>query len=178
VETYGGGVVAYSLANLTDADVDWQGPKRHFSSQISETERESVLLRLRFTNDSVEVLETVPLWLDDEGNPAPATGERNAKIRAQLEEYSTKLTSTELQQMWESDVIESRVAAPLASWWSNGSLWDKIKGFRPGQLVTLYLLAQTYLRVKLSRSESKWLLVNPHNDTRPMPAAHKTKAQD
>ena len=35
--------------------------------------------------------------------------------------------------------------------------------------MTLYLLAHTYFKVKLSRSESKWMLFNPRNDGKPMP---------
>lgn len=175
IETYGGGVIAYSLANLTDADVDWQGPQRLYRAALTEVDRESVLLRLRLSRGAVEILDTIPLWLDDAGRPAPATGDRAEKIRRQLAEYSQALAGEDLATRWADTVIASRVAAPLASWWHSGGLWDKIRGFRPGQLVTLYLLLRTYLRIRFSRSESKWLLFNSRNDTRPMPAVRRTK---
>lgn len=174
IETYGRGVIAYSLANLTDADVDWQGPGRRYQADLQEVDRESVLLRLRLTRDSIELLDPIPLWLDDAGHPTPAAGERADKIQRQLADYSRALASGDLETYWSDSVIESRVAGPLTAWWRSGSLWDKIKGFRPGQLVSLYLLLRTYLQVKLSRSESKWQLANPRNDKRPMPAAKST----
>jgi hypothetical protein len=34
------------------------------------------------------------------------------------------------------------------------------------------------VRVKFSRSESKWLLFNPRNDDRPMPSSDAPKADD
>jgi poly-gamma-glutamate synthesis protein (capsule biosynthesis protein) len=175
IETHAGGVIAYSLANLTDADVDWQGPIKHYSAGLTEADRESVLLRLRIDRDRVEILDRVPLWLDDDGCPAPAEGERAGKIERQLDEYSRKLADPDLAAFWEDSVIQSRVSGPLRSWWRTGSLWDKIKGFRPGQVVTLFLLIRTYLQVRFSRSESKWLLFNSRNDTRPMPAAGASK---
>lgn len=171
MEMYAGGVVAYSLANFTDAEVDWRGPARHYRAELTEADRESVLLRLRIDGERIEILDRIPLWLDDEGCPSPAEGKRASEIDARLEAYSDRLADADLKTFWEESVIESRVSGPIKSWWHSGSLWDKIKGFRPGQLVTLYLLARTYIKVKLSRSESKWILFSSRNDTRPMPAA-------
>jgi poly-gamma-glutamate synthesis protein (capsule biosynthesis protein) len=171
IETYAGGVIAYSLANFTDADVDWRGPSKHYRAELTEVDRESVLLRLRIDREGIEIHDRIPLWLDEDGRPSRAAGERARKIERQLEEYSGKLGDADLRAFWEDSVIESRVSAPLASWWHSGSLWDKVRRFRPGQLVTLFLLLRTYLTVKLSRSESRWLLFNTRNDTRPMPAA-------
>lgn len=173
VETYRGGVIAYSLANLTDADVDWQGPNKRYRAVLTEADRESVLLRLRIDRERIETLQHVPLWLGEDGRPAPASGERAEKIERQLAEYSRRLAESDLEAFWQSSVIESRVAGPLAHWWHRGNLWDKVKGFRPGQLTTLFLLTKTYLTVKFSRSESKWLLFNSRNDTRPMPASER-----
>jgi len=174
IEQVGGAVIAYSLANLTDDGVDWQGPSRRYTAPITETDRESILLRLRLTKERVELLEPLPLWLDDDGRPTVAAGERADKIRAQLAECSERLCTTEdLTAYWESSVIERRVAGPLISWWQDGSLWDKIRRFRPGQIVSAWLLLRTYLQVKLSRSQSRWMLFNERNDTRPMPAVRE-----
>lgn len=173
IEAYRGGVIAYSLANLTDADLDWKGPGKRYQAKLTDVDRESVLLRLRLTRNTVETLDPIPLWLEDDGRPTPATGERAEKIDRQLVEYSRRLSDSDLDAFWQDKVIKSRVAGPLQDWWSSGSLWDKLRGFRPGQLQTLYLLGQTYLRVRFSHSESKWLLFNSRNDTRPMPASER-----
>jgi len=178
IEAYGGGVIAYSLANLTDADVDWQGPTKRYRAELTEVDRESVLLRLRLTRDAVEMLPVVPLWLDDDGRPTPAVGARAEKIERQLAEYSDRLSDSDLDAFWQEEVIRGRVSGPLQDWWSTGSLWDKLKGFRPGQLVTLYLLAQTYLKIRFSHSESKWLLFNSRNDTRPMPSSEREEMRE
>jgi poly-gamma-glutamate synthesis protein (capsule biosynthesis protein) len=177
IETHAGGVIAYSLANLTDAPVDWQGPKKHYEADLTDVDRESILVRLRLTREGVELIDTPPLWLDEEGRPTPAEGERAAKIARELAEYSRVLRDGDLDAFWSDTVVRSRVSGPLAAWWRSGSLWDKIKGFRPGQLVTLYLLVVTYLKIKLSRSESKWLLFNSRNDTRPMPSARHDEGE-
>jgi poly-gamma-glutamate synthesis protein (capsule biosynthesis protein) len=177
IETYGTGVIAYSLANFTDADVDWQGPTKHYRADLTETDRESVLLQLRVDRHSIRILKTIPLWLDDGGSPTPAEGARGQRIEQQLEAYSARIADCNLEAFWQETIIASRVAAPLKQWWQSGSLWEKIKRFRPGQLVTLYLLTRTYLSLRFSRAESKWLLFNPRNDTRPMPAASKQGKQ-
>ena len=78
IEEYAGGVIAYSLANLTDAPVDWQGPSRHYQCDIKTVDRESILLKLRIDRERVAVAEVLPLWLDDAGRPTLATGERAA----------------------------------------------------------------------------------------------------
>lgn len=171
IETYKDGVIAYSLANLTDADLDWQGPTKTYRDRLREVDRESVLLRLCIDRERIAVLDRIPLWLDDDGRPTPAAGERARRIEQGLEEYSRRLADTDLDAFWKESLITSRIASPIQSWWRRGSLWDKIKGFRPGQLVTLYLLIRTYLQVRFSRSESKWLLFSSRNDVRPMPAS-------
>ena len=177
-ERHAGGVIAYSLANLTDASVDWQGPQKRYQAELTEVDRESMLLRLRFTKDTVELLDTRALWLDDDGKPTPAPAERAAKIETAMAEYCRVLADDDLEAFWSDTVIGNRVRGPLADWWNNGSLWDKIRGFRPSQFVTLFLLARTWAELKFSRSESKWLLFNSRNDTRPMPAARKPEGQD
>jgi poly-gamma-glutamate synthesis protein (capsule biosynthesis protein) len=178
VEHYRGGVIAYSLANLTDDGVDLKTPQRHYLAPLTDVDRESVLLRLALHRDRVELLEPVPLWLDDSGRPTPAEGERAAKIRAQLADCTERLAATgDLEAYWADSVIERRVAGPLIAWWRDGSLWDKVRRFRPGQLVSAWLLLTTYLRVRLSRSDDRWLLYNERNDTRPMPSAHRSGAE-
>lgn len=179
IEHYKGAIIAYSLANLTDDGVDWQGPTRRYTAPLTETDRESLLLRLRLDKTSVEQLEPVPLWLDDDGRPTRATGERAQRILAHIASCSERLRSTEdLTAYWEDSVIERRVAGPLLSWWNDGSLWDKVRGFRPGQLISAWLLLRTYLQVKFSRSESRWMLFNERNDTRPMPAVRERRDGD
>jgi len=179
IEHYKGAVIAYSLANLTDDGVDWQGPTRRYTAPLTEVDRESLLLRLRLGKTSVELLEPVPLWLDDDGRPTPADGERAQRILAQIDACSDRLRRTDdLKAYWEDSVIERRVAGPLLSWWHDGSLWDKVRGLRPGQLVSAWLLLRTYLQVKFSRSESRWMLFNERNDTRPMPAVRERRDGD
>ncbi len=179
IERYQGGVIAYSLANLTDDGVDWQGPTRRYTAPLTQADRESLLLRLRLDKTSMELLDPIPLWLDDNGCPTPADGEHAQRILAQIEARSDRLRSTEdLKAYWENSVIERRVAAPLLSWWHDGSLWDKVRGFRPGQIVSAWLLLRTYLQVRFSRSESRWMLFNERNDTRPMPAVRERRDDD
>jgi len=173
-----GSVVAYSLANLTDDGVDLKTPERHYLAPLTDVDRESFLLKLALYKDRIEVLDTVPLWLDDVGRPTGATGERAEKIRATLADCTARLAATaDLEAHWADSVIERRVAGPLISWWQDGSLWDKIRRFRPGQVVSAWLLLTTYLKVRFSRSEERWLLYNERNDTRPMPTARTPRGE-
>jgi len=174
IEQRDGAVIAYSLANLTDDGVDLKTPRRHYLAPLTDEDRESFLLRLALHKDRVELLEPVPLWLDDSGRPTAASGARAAKIRAQLAECTERLSSTaDLEAYWADSVIERRVAGPLIAWWRDGSLWDKVRRFRPGQLVSAWLLLTTWLKVRFSRSDDRWLLYNGRNDTRPMPSADR-----
>jgi poly-gamma-glutamate synthesis protein (capsule biosynthesis protein) len=173
IEHYGNGIVAYSMANLTDAPVDWQGPTRHYSCEVEEVDRESMLLRLSATKTRIRLDEIVPLWLDDLGRPTPATGARAKKILCAIDEHSRKLQDTDLERYWQDTVIESRVTGPLAAWWNEGSLLDKIRSFRPGQIVSAWVLLTTWLKLRFSQSESRWMLFNSRNDERPMPSADR-----
>lgn len=173
IEEYRNGIIAYSLGNFTDAPVHWEGPKKTYEADLSEVDRESVMLLLGFDRESVRLSEVIPLWLGEDGRPGVAEKDRAQKIRHQLEEYSWKLKAEKLERFWEAQVIETRVAGPFMSWWKSGSLLEKVGRFRPSQFITLYLLARTYLKVRFSRSESKWLLFNARNDTRPMPSVHR-----
>ncbi|MCG6942782.1 MAG: CapA family protein [Thiohalocapsa sp.] len=176
VEQRGAAVVAYSLANLTDDGVDLKTPQRHYLAPLTDVDRESFLLRLALHKDHVELLDPVPLWLDDAGRPTRASGELAEKIRATLAGCTARLADTgDLEAYWADSVIERRVAGPLISWWRDGSLWDKIRRFRPGQLVSAWLLLSTYLKVRLSRSGERWLLYNERNDTRPMPTVREPR---
>jgi poly-gamma-glutamate synthesis protein (capsule biosynthesis protein) len=174
VEQRDGTVVAYSLANLTDDGVDLKTPQRHYLAPLTDVDRESVLLRLALHKDRVELLQPIPLWLDDSGRPTAADRARAEKIRATLADCTERLSATgDLEAYWADSVIERRVAGPLVSWWQDGNLWDKIRRFRPGQIVSAWLLLTTYLKVRFSRSEARWLLYNERNDTRPMPAVRE-----
>lgn len=178
IETYGSGIIAYSLANLTDAPVDWQGPNRHYQCDLTEVDRESLLIKFRLTHDQIELVQSIPLWLDDRGAPTPAEGQRAQRIRASLAQYSAKIADGNLDAYWQETVVGSRVAGPLISWWNDGSLWDKIRRFRPGQLVTAWLLLRTWVQLRFSRSESKWELFNARNDSRPMPSAERGRTNN
>ncbi len=169
IETYRGAVIAYSLGNCTDSDVDWQGPSRRYESRMTDTDREGLALVVELTRDGARVLDRQPLWLDDAGCPVPAPAERAGAILAMVDERSASLAAGDLTQRWEQALVAKRVTGPLRHWWSRGTLWDKVRGFRPGQLKTLYLLMVTFVRIRLSRAESRWSLFNPRNDSRPMP---------
>ncbi len=156
--------------------MDVRTPERHYQAELTETDREGLLLRVRLGPDGVQLLDPVPLWLDDDGRPGAAVGARAEKIRTGLAECNRLLEDTpDLRAYWEDSVIERRVAAPLISWWQDGSLWDKVRRFRPGQIVSAWLLLKTYVQVKLSRSQSRWLLFSSRNDTRPMPAVRRSE---
>jgi poly-gamma-glutamate synthesis protein (capsule biosynthesis protein) len=179
VEQRDGSVVAYSLANLTDDGVDLKTPERHYLAPLTDVDRESLLLRLALHKDRVELLDPIPLWLDDDGRPTCADEGRAETILATLAECTRRLSATgDLEAYWADSVIERRVAGPLVSWWQDGNLWDKIRRFRPGQIVSAWLLLTTYLKVRFSRSEARWLLYNERNDTRPMPAVRERHTDD
>jgi poly-gamma-glutamate synthesis protein (capsule biosynthesis protein) len=178
IEHYGNGLIAYSLGNLTDAPVDWQGPTRHYQCGVEEVDRESILLKLCVSKEHVELRDPVPLWLDDAGRPTAAAGQRAKKILEKLAECSAMLSDRDLERYWQETVIGRRVAEPLANWWREGSLWDKVRNFRPGQLVSAWLLLKTWMTLKFSRSEARWQLFNPRNDTRPMPSARRGRVDD
>lgn len=170
IETHEDGLIAYSLANVTDDAVDLRTPRRHYLAPLTDTDRESFLLRLRLTRTAVTLLDPLPLWLADDGRPGPAPEPRATRILAELTERGRLLRETDLRAHWEAEVIGRRVTGPLLSWWQDGNLWDKLRRFRPGQLVSAWLLLRTWLQVRLSRSQSRWLLYSARNDTRPMPA--------
>lgn len=171
IESYRDGLICYSLGNLTDDGVDWQGPTRRYQAPLTETDRESALVRVHLSATACTLTPALPLWLDDQGRPTLAAGERATKILADLAERTDRLRDIDdLTAYWEQEVIARRVAGPLLSWWRDGSLWDKVRRFRPGQLVSAWLLLRTWLTVRLARGESRWLLYSPRNDTRPMPA--------
>ena len=178
IETYRGAVIAYSLGNCTDSDVDWQGPTRHFSCRMTDIDREGLALTVELSREDVRVASMRPLWLNDAGQPEPAVGERARAILDSIVERSQKLAENDLARKWEKDLVDRRVMGPLRHWWSQGSLTDKVRRFRPAQLKTLYLLLVTFVRIRLSRSESRWSLFNSRNDTRPMPYAGDGKGKD
>lgn len=173
VERHGAGVVAYSLGNCTDADVDWHGPDRHYRARMTESDRQGLGLLLELSAERVRVTQLCPLWLNDRGQPEPATGARAQAILDSIAERSAALCATDLGRRWEADLVNRRVLGPLRHWWSRGSLLDKVRGFRLSQVKTLLLLLSTYARIRWSRSEQRWSLFNPRNDERPMPYAGK-----
>ena len=171
IQRYRDGIIVYSLGNLTDSDVDWQGPRRHYQSQVKDVDRESVILTLELTRTGVARVETLPLWLNDAGRPERATDAVAARIQASIQRRSEGLEPAALERYWQQAVVSNRVLGPLRYWWSNGSLLDKLRRFNLGQIKSLYLLLATLIQVKFSRSRSKWRLLNPRNDTRPMPSS-------
>jgi poly-gamma-glutamate synthesis protein (capsule biosynthesis protein) len=171
IQRYKHGVIAYSLANLTDSDVDWEGRRRRYVSEVQEVDRESILFRVELTKSEIRELDHLPLWLDDDGRPVPAEGDRASKIRSIVEERSTNLEDRDLEQYWQDTLVQKRVWGPLSYWWRSDSLLDKMRRFNLGQIKTLGLLLLTMLKIKISRRESKWMLFNPRNDTQPMPYA-------
>ncbi len=170
IEHYQGGVIAYSLGNFTDAAVDWQGPERHYQSELTTADRESIILGITFSKQAIEHVVSRPIWLSDTGQPQPADAAQAARISANLEARSQSLDPAALEQHWQQAVVSSRVFGPLLHWWQSGSLLDKLRRFNLGQLKSGYLLLAMFIRVKLSRSQQKWSLLNPRNDTRPMPS--------
>jgi hypothetical protein len=171
IEPYGRGLIAYSLANFTDSDVDFAAGGKTYAYTMRDVDRESALLRVTLSKTEVLSFETVPLWLDDAGRPGPAEPPRAGKIADALGQRGAALKNKDIKRHWEEDLVDRRVLAPFIRWWQSGSLWDKIRGFRPGQLVTLYLLAATFVRIRFSRGEARWSLFSSRNDARPMPTA-------
>jgi hypothetical protein len=45
-------------------------------------------------------------------------------------------------------------------------------------MISAWLLLRTYLRIKFSRSQSRWMLFSERNDTRPMPAVRNKPVDD
>jgi poly-gamma-glutamate synthesis protein (capsule biosynthesis protein) len=178
IEQYNGAVIAYSLGNCTDSAVDWQGPKRHYRSEITEADRMGLFLTVELTVTDVHISAIKPLWLNDDGQPEPATGETRQTILSQIEERSAAITAGNLEAHWEKTLVDKRVLAPLLHWWRRGSMWDKVQGFRLSQLKTLYLLVETWIRIRLSPTNEKWGLFNSRNDTRPMPYAGDEETED
>ena len=178
IEHYKGAVIAYSLGNCTDSAVDWQSPTRHYQSEVTEADRIGLALQVELTATDVRINGLEPLWLNDDGQPEPATGERRQAILSQIEERSAAITAGDLDVYWEKTLVDKRVLAPLLHWWRRGSLWDKVRGFRLSQMKTAYLLVETWIRIRLSRTNEKWALFNPRNDTRPMPYAGDDEGDD
>lgn len=171
LEPQAAGLVAYSLGNFTDAAVDWQGPLRPYSAPLREADRESALLTVTLAESGVVGHGLLPLWLDDDGRPGPAPAERAERIERLVAERSRGLDPEALERHWASAVVGRRVWGPLQAWWASGTLLDKVRRFNPGQVHSLFVLLRTYLRVRFSRSATRWSLINPRNDRRPMPYA-------
>lgn len=170
VQQIGRGLVAYSLGNLTDAAVDWQGPKRRYTAPLRDVDREGALLRVSLDRGGVVASQLDPLWLDDDGQPGDADVARAARIRELVRARSADLGPEALERLWEAALVERRVLGPLQTWWRQGSLLDKIRRFNLGQIHSLYLVLGTWWRIRRSRSAARWSLINPRNDRRPMPS--------
>lgn len=178
IEHYKNGVIAYSLGNCTDSDVDWVGPERHYESRMTTTDREGLALVVTLQDDGVQLEQTVPLWLNDAGQPGPAEGEHAQRILQYVEERSAALANADLERYWEDTLVKKRVMAPIRHWWSQGSLWNRLTSLRLSHFKTAFVLMVTFLRIKVGRSERRWSLFNPRNDTRPMPMAGKDDSDD
>ncbi len=177
IEHYREGLIVYSLGNFTDADVDWIGPKRRYQSEVTQADRELLLLAVELDKQGMAEFATRVLWLDDTGRPAIPESAVAARIQAKLEQRSNGLEPEALKAYWEQSVIENRVLGPVIAWWQAGSLLDKIKRFNLGQIKSLYLVVAMFLQVKLSKSQTRWSLLNPRNDERPMPAVRERERE-
>ncbi|MBI4280304.1 MAG: CapA family protein [Armatimonadetes bacterium] len=96
VERYGRGVICYSLGNFVFHRYVRPQPVRPFvgynhpRTRIPEM-KESVLAWATLAPDGVEEMEFRPVVLDQEGDPAPAEGERAARILERLAAFSEEL---------------------------------------------------------------------------------------
>lgn len=178
IEHYNNGIIAYSLGNCTDSDVDWVGPERHYESRMTTTDREGLALAVTLEDDGVHLEQMIPLWLNEPGQPEPAEGDRAQRILQAVEERSVALTNADLERYWEDTLVKKRVMAPIRHWWSQGSFWNRLCSLRLSHFKTLFVLIITFLRIKMGRSERRWSLFNSRNDTRPMPSAGKDDSDD
>lgn len=84
IEVYNGGLIAYSMGNFV------------FDQNDSEN-KESMVLRLKFTNDSLDETVITPFVIEDKMSPVPATGERAEEILERLNKLSQGLGTAVVQ---------------------------------------------------------------------------------
>ncbi len=174
-EVYKDGVILYSLGNFCDSDLDWQGDDRVYRSKLRVADRESILAQIRFSKSGIVDLEFLPIWLNDVGQPEIAEGEKLEELREKFNRRSEIIARPDFQTYWEKMIIKKRVGGPLKNWLESGSLWDKVKNFRPSQFLTLWALIEMYFQTRFSRSSKKYFLLNPGDDEKPRPYVGKRK---
>lgn len=174
-EKYKEGVILYSLGNVFDSDLEWRGADKTYSSRLKVADRESILAKVRFSKSDLVDLEFVPTWLNDEGQPEIAEGQKKEELHAKFLRRSEVIARPDFQAYWERMILDKRVGTPFKNWLSKGSLWDKVKNFRPSQLLTLWALITMYFQTRFSRSSKKYFLLNPGDDEKPRPYCGKEK---
>lgn len=172
-EKYKDGVVLYSLGNVCDSDLEWQGGDKVYRSRLKEADRESILAKIRFSETSILDMEFLPTWLSDSGQPEIAEGEKQEALRAKFLRRSEVIARPDFQAYWEKMIVEKRVGTPLKNWLSKGNLWDKVRNFRPSQFLTLWALIEMYFQTRFSSSSKKYFLLNPGDDEKPRPYCGK-----
>ena len=136
-ENYKNGAILYSIGNICHSDLHLPTPNRTYKSVLKLCEREGAIYRVAFSMDRIESIDIVPLWLNDAGQPEPATDIRAAAILNKITKRSDVLKKTDFADYWESMLVRKRVAAPFRIWWKSGSLADKVKNLRLSQIQTL-----------------------------------------
>ena len=173
IEHYNDGLIAYSLGNLCDSDLYWEGPNRTYESKLKVADRESALLKIELSGTGIENVATIPLWLNDYGQPEICQGEKRDSIAAKLEERSNTIKIPDFENYWENMIIKKRIGSPIKTWWKEGNIIDKFKNFRFSQLKTVWELFLMYIQAKSSKDASKWFMFNPGNDKKPRPYCGK-----
>lgn len=174
-EKYKDGVILYSLGNFCDSDLEWHGADKSYRSKLKVADRESILAQVRFSKTNIVHLEFVPTWLNDQGQPEIAKGQKEEELRAKFLRRSEVIARPDFQAYWEKMILDKRVGTPFKNWLSQGSIWDKVKNFRPSQFLTLWALMTMYLQTRFSRSSKKYFLLNPGDDEKPRPYCGKEK---
>lgn len=75
IEVYNGGLIAYSMGNFV-------------FDQNDSANKESIVLRLKFTNDRLDEAEITPFVIEDKVSPMPAVGEKVEEILGRLNRLS------------------------------------------------------------------------------------------
>jgi hypothetical protein len=149
IERYKGAVIAYDLGSLMLSDIDWHGSDHHYVYRKTERDRRSVVLTCRLSRGGVESVELVPIRLNDELQPEPAGEGLREIILREVAELSAPLASADYAAFWESHLLQREVRAPLARWWRNGTLRDKIQRFEVADLRRAMSIAATVIRLKV-----------------------------
>jgi hypothetical protein len=174
-EKYKDGVILYSLGNFCDSDLEWQGVDKVYRSNLKIADRESIMAQVRFSQTEILDLEFIPTWLTETGQPEIASAQKKEELQEKFLRRSEVIARPDFQAYWENMILEKRVGTPLKNWLSKGNFWDKVKNFRPSQLLTLWALIEMYFQARFSKSSKKYFLLNPGDDEKPRPYCGKEK---